>query len=280
MKEIIKVPGHLQWHDYTKNIVLKNGLRMAYMEAGNPEGEVIIMIHGFSDSSRIWRSTILEGLDEKYHIYAVDLRGFGQSDKPEQFIYTMTQHAEDIIDFMNVMEIPQVYLIGHSMGSVIAQTVAFSAADRIKKVILASTMMHMHESPKEVRDVRQLYENMDLTGSSDEDLQKEFLPFAHKNKDKTFAEGYLTTLRGLTGNSLRAAWLGMSVTDNRNLVQFITAKIMILWGTQDGIFTQEYQEEVKECLPKAQFIELPGVGHEIPNEVPEKIAQAALRFFQ
>lgn len=140
--ESLSLPPHGEWHEHTKIISLVTGIDMAYMETGVQNGRPLIMIHGFSDSSRIWRAAI-SALQDAFHIYAIDLRGFGQSSKPNQFIYSMTQHAEDIIAFMDAVGLNSACVLGHSMGSMIAQTVAFSEPNRVEKLVLASTMARM-----------------------------------------------------------------------------------------------------------------------------------------
>ena len=275
---LLPLPSHCLWHEYTKRVHLTTGINMAYMEAGNPDGQPLILIHGFSDSSRIWRLAITR-LQEQFHIFAVDLRGFGQSDKPAQFIYSMPQHAEDILAFMDALHIPQADFIAHSMGTMIAQTVAFSAPNRVKKLVLASTMARMHETPADILAMEQLYAGLDMQNASELVLQQTFLPFPENCLDKDFPAGYFSTLRLLSGASLAAAWRGMSLTDNRNFLQFIQAPILILWGTNDSIFTQPYQDEIRSFLPQARFITLENVAHEIPNEAPLVMVRFAQEFF-
>lgn len=270
------LPTHAEWHSHTKTVFLSTGIHMAYLEAGVPEGKPLMMIHGFTDSSRIWRM-VISRLQEDFHIYAVDLRGFGQSDKPAQYVYSMPQYAEDIVAFMDAVGLPSASLLAHSMGSMIAQTVAFSAPDRVEKLVLASTMTHMHETPEDLRKVEE-YTELDLETMPAGEMQAAFLPFPENCADREFPEGYFSTLRMVTGKALAAAWRSMSLTDNRNFLQFIKAPVLVFWGTEDGIFTEEYQEEVRRYLPHAQYVTLDGVAHEIPNEAPERLAERTRTF--
>jgi pimeloyl-ACP methyl ester carboxylesterase len=273
------IPSHEHWHDCTKSVDLHSGLRMFYMEMGRPESAPLVLVHGFSDSSRVWRSMASDLLDD-FHIYALDLRGFGQSDKPEQFVYTMAEHASDVVSFMDVLKLEQVFLMGHSMGSMVAQNIAFSRPERIKGAALLATFARMHETPEQVREVYDLYYGMDIKKLSDEQLQKIFVPFPEKLSDKSFLPGYLSTLRGVGGKNLCAAWLGMSIEDNRNLLQFIKAPVLVLWGSEDTIFTKEHRDEFLSCLPNAEYKLFEGNGHEIPTEIPSLAAKAAGAFFK
>ena len=170
--------------------------------------------------------------------------GVRLSDKPEQRVYTITEHAFDIAAWMERLELGKVLLIGHSMGSIVAQTVAAFYPERVCGLALLSTFCHMHETPEQVREVREFYDGLDIQHTSDDELQKMFVPDPSKLADASFLPGYLSTLRGIRGRGLTAAWFGMSLADNRNFLQFIKAPVLICWGSQDDIFTKEYQDEM------------------------------------
>lgn len=273
----LPLPTHEAWHSHTKSVQLSTGIRMAYLEAGTPGAPTLLLIHGFTDSSRIWRPAI-ELLQADFHIFAPDLRGSGQSGKPAQYVYTMPQHAEDLAALMDALELDSAFVLAHSMGSMVAQTLAFSAPQRVRGLLLCSTMTHMHETPADLLEIEK-YTEMNVAGMPESELQSIFLPFPENCTDPSFPACYLATLRGVSGKNLAAAWRGMSLTDNRNFLQFIKAPIRILWGDQDAIFTTDYQAEVRACLPHAEFVTLPGVAHEIPNEAPAAVAGHAREFF-
>lgn len=272
------VPSHKDWHDNTEKISLSTGITMYYMEAGNKEGELLLLLHGFCDSSRIWRK-VMCALGEQFHIYAVDLRGFGQSDKPQQFAYTTLEHAQDLLAFMDVKNIESAYVLGHSMGAMIAQALAFTAPERVKKVILAAPLVRGLDSAETLRAEFDLYENMDLVNMPQKELQEAFLPYPENCKDSEFPDAFFETLRGIPAKALCAAWYGIHLTDHRKFVQFILAPVLILWGNKDDVLNENYQAEVRQFFPNAQYKVLDDVSHEIPNEIPELLAEIATGFF-
>ncbi|GAB2044120.1 alpha/beta hydrolase [Agathobaculum sp. TL06] len=272
------IPSHQTWHSQTKKVSLPTGITMYYMEAGDPSAEPLLLIHGFTDSSRIWRETMLS-LQDRYHMFAVDLRGFGQTDKPDQFIYTPVQHSEDLTAFLDAVNVDSCFVMGHSMGSLIAQTLAFCVPERVKKLILASTLVRGHTTGDEMQGIYEHFENMDFSRMTDQEMQEEFLPHPENCADPDFPAAYLSTLRGVPGKSLRAAMFSMNQTDNRYFVQFIHAPVLILWGTSDEILTADYQAEVRAAFPLARYQELVGISHEIPTEIPKQLSEIADRFF-
>ena len=271
------IPDNKQWLKKTERAALSNGITMSYMETGDEQKPILILIHGISDSCRNYR-TIMQELSDDYHIYAVDLRGFGQTDKSEPYCFTAFQFAQDVRLLMDALGIKAAYVCGHSMGSMVAQTLAFAFPDCVLGVVLISSFAHMHETPEDVRKIGEEFGGMDIQSMSDEELTEAFQPDAKLLYDPTFLQGYLETLRGITGQIMRAAWYAMSINDNRNFLQFIQAPVMILWGTEDEIFTKAYQDELMEYLPDAKFVVYEGIGHDIITQDPIRCA-ADIRAF-
>ena len=103
------------------------GPRLHYAEQGDPGGAALLFIHGWPDS---WFSfsRVLPLLPTAYHAYAIDLRGFGDSERPADS-YTIDQFATDVLA-MDAVGIARATLIGHSMGTFIARRVAHPAETR------------------------------------------------------------------------------------------------------------------------------------------------------
>ena len=88
------------WPSLKKEIRLSNGVRLAYVEAGDPNGEPLLLLHGFTDSSRSW-TTVLPYLG-RYRLLMPDQRGHGASDAPE-CCYGSTQFAHDARLFLDAL---------------------------------------------------------------------------------------------------------------------------------------------------------------------------------
>jgi len=245
---------------------------MAFMETGNPDCETLVLIHGISDSSRNWR-TIMEQLQDKYHMYAVDLRGFGKTDKPSEYCYTATEYAADVKLFMDAMGIDQAYIAGHSMGSMVTQTISFQYPERVLGTILISTFAHMHETPETMDQALAEFAALDIPNMTDQQIQEAFIPDPNVLYDSEFLGGYIETVKGITGDIMVSAWRSMSINDNRNFLPHIEAPVMVIWGTEDEIFTKEYQDELREYLPDACYVTYEGISHDIITETPIQTAK-------
>lgn len=269
LKEYDDWDRHLQYAD------LNTGIKMAYIEAGNPDKAPLIFLHGHTDTSRSFKisGTVLE---DDFHIFALDLRGYGHSDKPDVFAYSTMEMAHDVIAFMDQLQISKAYLVGFSMGSFIAQAVAFSIPDRITKMVLISTGARMHESAEEVRLLlKELTET--AYADKDEDFIAGWIP-TYKQFDTDMLMYYWENLKKIPLQSYVAGWFALSLTDHRNFLQFIKAPVKILWGKSDSLFTEDCQKELRELLPCAEFKPM-DTTHEMLGEAPVSVGEEIKAFF-
>ena len=116
------------------SVLLKTGVRLRYAYKGDPSGTPVILLHGYGDSWFSY-SPILPLLDNKYRVYIPDQRGHGDSDRPVGG-YALQQFAADVVAFMDAMNVKQATIVGHSMGSFVAQHVAVHAPERVNRLVL------------------------------------------------------------------------------------------------------------------------------------------------
>jgi 2-hydroxy-6-oxonona-2,4-dienedioate hydrolase len=120
-----------------KYLELENGETLAYRQAGN-QGKTLLLIHG-NMSSSVHFDTVMEELENDYIIYAVDLRGFGDTTY-HQPINSLHDFAKDIKEFVEKLELKDVTALGWSTGGGIALELAADLPDLIKKVMLVESV--------------------------------------------------------------------------------------------------------------------------------------------
>ena len=114
-----------------------DGVKLHYLEAGS--GNPLVMIPGWSQSAMEFKYQ-LTGLSDKYHVYALDMRGHGESAKPNHG-YRIQRLSADVHDFLVANNLGGVTLAGHSMGcSVIWGYWEQYGNDRLSKLILVDQM--------------------------------------------------------------------------------------------------------------------------------------------
>jgi pimeloyl-ACP methyl ester carboxylesterase len=120
------------------------GIRIFYREYGNTNDDDVLFIHGLGSSSIVWRD-IPDALSAGYHTIAIDLVGFGMSDKPEEpDYYTIEGFSRIIADFLETIgtkkrDSRKSILIGHSLGGYIATQFAIEHKARIRKLVLVDS---------------------------------------------------------------------------------------------------------------------------------------------
>lgn len=127
--------------------VTANNAKINYIEQGAGD-EAVVFVHGLGGSIGHWRE-ILERLPKEYHAYALDLRGYGQSERPGS--YQLTEFVEDIYAFSWELGIGRLTYVGHSMGGKIGYQFALDHPDVLKAlVLLAPSPAHVYLPPDQL----------------------------------------------------------------------------------------------------------------------------------
>ncbi|MEO0410728.1 MAG: alpha/beta hydrolase [Pseudomonadota bacterium] len=120
------------------NFIDVDGIKTHYLEAGNGD-QTIVLIHGGgagADSIGNWDG-VIPRLEDDYHVIAVDMLGFGRTDKPGgDFIYSQAARTQHMIGFLKALEIKRPMLVGNSMGGCTALGVSIEAPDMVERQIL------------------------------------------------------------------------------------------------------------------------------------------------
>src|SRR5277367_181348 len=111
---------------------LANGIKIHYAEAG--EGPPVVLLHGFPETSYAWRHQVPQ-LAKTYRVIAPDLRGYGETDKPETG-YDKRNMARDLRELMRVLAIPKIALIGHDRGARVATRFAKDHPEAIDRLVV------------------------------------------------------------------------------------------------------------------------------------------------
>ena len=132
---------------------LSTGPRLHYAEQGDPTGEAIVFLHGYSDS---WFSfsRVLPLLSSEYHAFALTQRGHGDSDKP-QCCYTPEDFAADVDAFMDTVGIEEATLVGASTGALFAQRVVLSYPHRVNRLVLVGAQTPANEANEAIMGLQE-----------------------------------------------------------------------------------------------------------------------------
>lgn len=250
----------------TNKIALKTGITMNYVEAGDPKGPVVLLIHGYTDSSFSY-SRVIPMLDKNYRILAIDQRGHGESDKPETG-YEMRDFAADAAAFLEALGVKSATVVGHSMGSFVAMQTALDFPDKVDRLVLVGTastakneaVQQLLTAVNALKDpVPREFAHEFQVGASSHDLPKDFFETVVDNSAK------------LPANVWKKALAGVAAKDFRPDLNKIKVPVTIFWGAKETIFSREEQEPLIKGLPNAKFVVYPNSGHAPNWDEPEKV---------
>lgn len=276
------------------------GYKINYVVEGDGRGPTLLLVHGFGASLGHWRRNI-RVLAERYTVYAIDLLGFGASDKPTDFNYTMEGWAELLLDFSrDVIQAPTI-LIGNSVGS-LACLIAGSEAPQnlVRGIVLLNCAGGMNN--KAIVDDWRIKFITPLLWLIDFLLKQRKIASALFERLKT-RENLMNVLSAVYSNKASvddelievikkpadypgALDVFVSVVTGPpgpnpiSLIPNISIPILVLWGDEDP-FTPldgpvgKYFSSLPSLLPSVQFFILRGVGHcphdDRPDLVHEKL---------
>ncbi len=255
------------------NVSLKTGVRLRYAYQGDAGGEPIILLHGYTDSSFSY-SAVLPLLDRKYRVYVLDQRGHGESDRPTG-AYALQTFAADVVAFMDVMKIDKATIVGHSMGSFVAQHVAVAAPERVKRLVLSGSATIIRNSV--VADLQR--EVNTLKDPVPEKFVREFQTSTifHRPPDDFF-NGVVKETLTLPAHVWREVMDEMMSPKAKADLTKIKAPTLILWGDKETIFPRSEQDRLLAALPNARLKVYEDTGHGMHWERPERFAQDLQEF--
>jgi pimeloyl-ACP methyl ester carboxylesterase len=130
-----------------QKLTLASGWKMHYWDTGPVNGPVILFVHGLGESSEYWLQAIDYLGKQKYRCLAIDLLGYGSSDKPKAFGYSMEEQADTINEFLMQKKIDKVFYMGHSMGGDVGMALLMKYPGVFKNIILLDTTLDTRYMP-------------------------------------------------------------------------------------------------------------------------------------
>jgi pimeloyl-ACP methyl ester carboxylesterase len=246
--------------------VLSTGVRLRYVEQGDPDGPAVVALHGITDSSFSF-SPLLPLLPPALRVIAPDQRGHGESERPRDG-YAMRDLGQDVLALMDALGIARATLVGHSMGTFVAREAALIAPDRISGLLLLGAgatgrgpgvreLWRIVETMVDPIDPKFVYEFQ--AGTIHRQVAPEFLARVVEESLKVPARVWRAALASIAGIESAAACGG------------IRCPTRLVWGDRDATFLRDEQDELARLIPGATLEILPVVGHAVHWEAPEAV---------
>lgn len=257
-------------------IKFDNGIQIAFDDRG--EGDPVILLHGFCGSSAYWEKIVPE-LESQYRIITPDLRGHGRSSVPDE-MYSMDLIAEDIIGLMDVLDLPQVSLFGHSLGGYAALAFAEKYPNRLNRLSLIhstgfpDTEEAMAKRLEAVADINREGIGAFIEGFVPKLFAPEHLMSMPEQVEATKQIGSIMTAKGAI-HSLQ----GMRCRpDRREILNTIGVPVLLVAGSEDRVIPAE--KTFTADGSQVTQITLEGMGHMSMMESPEELTRAMKDFLE
>src|ERR1051325_12163631 len=146
--KLLRRAADVEWEEHARALhhadrsrfVEVDGVRVHYQEAGRVDAPPLILIHGFTASTFVWKDVLLPLADAGFRVIAPDLLGFGYSGKPRHVEYTIDAQARMIMGLMEELGIERAALVGSSYGGAVAAPCALDNPERVSKRVLISAV--------------------------------------------------------------------------------------------------------------------------------------------
>ena len=256
------------------DIRLATGVRLRYGSQGDANGPTVILLHGYSDSWFSW-SRVLPRIPTRYRAIAPDLRGHGDSEQPDGG-YAMRDLAGDVLALMDALGIASASVVGHSMGSFVAQQVALAAPSRVERLVLVGSASSVHSMPGVAAFAEAVYALQDPVPEA---FAREFQvsTIHHPVPDEFLDTAVATSLR-LPARVWRGILAGMLATAPAPGLAGLRVPTLVLAGERDTIFPAAAQRELLARLPGARSVTYPSTGHAPHWERPEIVVADLVAF--
>jgi pimeloyl-ACP methyl ester carboxylesterase len=253
------------------------GQKIRYVEAG--AGPHVILLHGLADDYTVWEQTI-PALSGKYHVWAPDQLGFGQSDKP-LINYRVSVLVEFLQAFCRKLGIEKATLVGNSLGGWVGTAFALACPDKVEKLVLVGSAGYWPKAAGAQGLTREQLTRLSVsTVAAYRETLKWMLHDETMLTDSFTEAAWTSQLRrndGYTINSFiesilrREDWLDEKI-------RRIKAPTLIIWGRQDEVTPLLIGEAFAREIPKAQTAFIDRCGHLPQFECPAPFNAALLRF--
>ena len=256
------------------------GLRLHYVDWGNPEARPMVLLHGLQDCARSW-DLFAAAMRSDYHVLALGHRGHGDSDWADPDRYRLRDYVSDLEGLVAHLGLERLVLVGHSAGARNAFVYAVGHPEAVEALVIAdidpdavnpesrAMFQRYHSEPDEWASLEAVIERL---RSRQPDSTQAIL--AHQASHMT---------RELSGG--RRAWK----RDRKILAAYerpdlwaewsrITCPTLIVRGRQSKLLTHEVAIRMREAIPRVRLAELEGGGHWFYQEFPGAF-EATVRWF-
>ena len=286
----------------TGQIAATRTIQTHFLTAGGADRPPLVLLHGWPEWNHVWRP-LMTRLEDAFHLYAPDFRGFGESAKTSlspALDATPDQLAADILAWMDAVQLERAGFIAHDIGSFVAQTLARQAPDRVRAMFFfncgypgigARWVETDHLMQVWYQFFHQQPWAAELIGSSHASCLiyfREFLRHWSWRKDAFDAELETWVDNFMRPGNLQGGfnWYASNHAGRMAVIKGtaplpppIAQPTRVFWGRHDPVLKVEWADRLPQFFSDVEFSVAEQAGHFVHYETPDQAAAEIRRFY-
>lgn len=256
-------------------------LRVHFREAG--EGPVALLLHGFPNSSYLWRDVIPAVANAGWRAVAPDLPGYGDSPLGDS-TGTWEEHVAALDAFVDEHELAPVALVVHDWGGLIGLRWACEHPEKVRALVLSGTgffpdgMWHGMAQAMRSGAVDELMDQMNRDGFAE--LMRQAGPNADADAVDEYWKGFATLEQRRAGLNLYRSGDFGKLLPHEGALASMNVPTLILWGANDEYAPVAGAHRFKKEIPHAELVVLDDAGHFLMEDDPERVGSEVARFLE
>ncbi|MCP4084962.1 MAG: alpha/beta hydrolase [Actinomycetia bacterium] len=271
----------------SRNIVMRHQ-RFHYLEWGNPEAQSVLLLHGSNQSAHSWDLVSLH-LADRFHVFALDQRGHGDSEWSRDSDYSSEAMGLDAAAFIDAMGLDHLIVVGHSMGGQNAMRLTLSHPERVTRLCLVDVGPEL--SPDGAQTIRRFITETREFDDIDHFVKRvqQYDPYrSREHIERTVRYNLLQRADGKYiskhdhGPRLKATGEHRARGDRFTLddVRDLPMPLLLIRGADSNILTADGADRFVEAVPDGKLVTVPDAGHNVHGQNTPVFLDALVPFLQ
>jgi pimeloyl-ACP methyl ester carboxylesterase len=256
-----------------RDLRLRTGISVPCLVQGDPAAKPVLLLHPWGESRRTFDRLV--PLLTGYRIYAPDLRGQGEADKPEGG-YSLAEQAGDAEAILDALNVPVAAVVGSSSGGYVAQQLATVHPELVRALVLVGSPLSLHGRVPIADEVEALTDPVDERWVRN---SLSWFPLMHA-VPQWFIEDRVGDGLRMPAHAWKGILAGLTTAAPPTEAGLIQAPTLILWGEHDTLLPRGDQEILAARIAGSSLKVYPDVAHLVLWEVPERVADDAAAFLR